>query len=40
MLLTRMEDKCNWFSVPEKDVDRWIEKRYAKKGGTEETVEK
>lgn len=40
LLITRMEDKSNWLEVAEKDVDQWIEKRYAKKGGSEETAEK
>jgi len=39
VLLTRMEDKSNWFGVPEKNIDQWIEKRYAK-GGDKEIPEK
>ena len=37
MLLTRLEDKSNWFSVSENAVDQWIDLRYAEKGGNEET---
>jgi hypothetical protein len=40
VLLTRAGDQSNWFGVPEQDLDQWIEKRYTKKGGTEEPAEK